>query len=183
MTSKAAAAANSKLSVFKKRADYLLFGALVLTVVIVIFLRLETFTSQNVTILENQRLIKQALNVSEQNSELILQNQQTIKRALNTTVSNSENLKRTQQAILDVNDNLFTVYTELVSLATHIDNNTDSNKMMAIQNREMLNFLRTSFDNEFMAELLQDRKMKQDSLDLILTRLANISAALSPPSR
>ena len=165
------------------KTDLLVLVGLILSLILFLTFATQNTSQQNQTILENQRLIKLALNASQQNSQLILQNQQAIKAALNTTVSNSESLKRTQQAILDVNDNLFTVYTELVSLATHIDNNTDSNKMMTLQNREMLNFLRTSFDNEFMAELLQDRKMKQDSLDLILTRLANISAALSPPSR
>lgn len=123
--------------------------------------------------------------MSEQNSELILQNQQAIKTSLNTSISNSENLKRTQDAILHVNDNLLTVYTRLLNLTSAIDANSHSNRAMTVQNKEMLNFLRTSFDNEFMAELLQDRKMKQDSLDLILTRLANMSANISAlvPSR
>jgi hypothetical protein len=165
------------------KTDLLVLIGLILSLILFLTFATQNTSQQNQTILENQRLIKLALNASQQNSELILQNQQAIKAALNTTVSNSESLNRTQQAILHVNDNLLTVYTKLLNLTNAIDVNSHSNRAMTVQNREMLNFLRASFDDEFMAELLQDRKMKQDSLDLILTRLANISAALSPPSR
>lgn len=120
--------AKMKTTIFKQRADYVVFGSLVLTLVIIVFLRLESFSSDNATILENQRLIKESLNASQTNTELIIQNQE-----------------QAQHAIQQNNE----IYLKLINLAQTIDDNTDSNRNMTIQNRAMITALSNSFTKGF----------------------------------
>ena len=61
-----------------KKADYLVFGGLVASLLVFLYLTSSGTSSQNITVLENQRLIKQALLITQNNSERIIDNQLNI---------------------------------------------------------------------------------------------------------
>lgn len=142
-----------------KKIDYFIFGGLTVSLILFLYLTSLTTSSQNATVLENQRLIRQALTITQNNSERIIENQKNIL-----------DISKTQDEFLNI-----------------INNNTASNRNMTIQNREMIAFLRDTLDEEFIAEYKQDQILTEQKLNIMLLRVTNGSERIldmlnKPPS-
>jgi amino acid transporter len=94
-----------------------------------------------------------------------------------------QNINNTQTGLIGLNDNLLTVYSRILGLANVIDNNTDSNRNMTIQNRQMISFLRDNFDEQFLAEYMTNNAYQQQTLDHIVRSVNNLSSVLKNMSK
>jgi amino acid transporter len=94
-----------------------------------------------------------------------------------------QNINETQNGLIGLNDNLLTVYSRILGLTNVIDNNTDSNRNMTIQNRQMISFLRDNFDEQFLTEYQINNAYQQQTLDNILRSLNNISSVVKNMSK
>lgn len=151
-------------TIFKKRKDYLIFGGLVLAVTLIIVLRLDATTQQNITVLENQELIKAGLNASQSNQELL-------KDAVERAEINTELILYNEQVVEEAINETKKVYEQIQLIAETIDNNTSSN-------REMISFIRNAFDEQFLAEYRQNQILEEQKHDIMLLRLTNGSQAI-----
>lgn len=68
-----------------KKVDYVIFGGLVVSLTLFLYVTSLITSSQNAAILENQRLIKNGINDTRQNSERIIDNQRNIIKLTNTS--------------------------------------------------------------------------------------------------
>lgn len=147
----------------------ILFSLIITGLIIAIGLRFESESAKVDELLTNQ--------------ELTLQNQALIYETLNQSEANSENINKTQAALLAVNENLLTVYTKILLISNTIDNNTDSNRNMTVQNRQMISFLRDNFDEQFIGEYTTNNAYQLQILDNILSKINNMSTTINNMSR
>jgi hypothetical protein len=158
-----------------KRIDYFIFGGLTISLILFLYLTSLSTSSQNTTVIENQRLIRQALTITQNNSERIIENQESI-------LNISKSLQRDRDLLLEHSDitaqNLQGQDEFQNQLLNIINNNTGSNRNMTIQNREMIQFLRDTLDEMFIAELKQNQILTEQKLDIMLLRLTNGSQGI-----
>lgn len=156
-----------------KKLDLLIIASLITALAVVLALRLESVNQQSTQIIINQELIKNASikaanasNYAERAAQYagvaaskaaeaadnILANQELIKTALNQSAENNENINRTQQALLDVNENLLTVYQHILTISIEIENNTNLHRDLARHDTDMLSFLRGAFNESYLED-------------------------------
>lgn len=119
-----------------KKIDYLIFIGLTISLVAFIYLTSITTSSQNLIVIENQGLIKKALNVTEANSERIIDNQHLIRQALNNTQRNSERIIENQKSILNISRGLQNDRDLLLEHSKEADHEQEENQNMI---KELLN--------------------------------------------
>lgn len=122
-----------------KRIDYVIFGGLVISLVLFLYLTSISTSVQNTTVIENQKLIRQSLNETQQNAHIARDSAEVAK-------NNSELILENQQAILNLSHGL--------SFHGNIT-------------REELSFLRNTFDEAFFRSVLDHENNTRQVLQKI----------------
>ena len=105
-----------------RKLDLLIVIGIIVSISIILGTRFETISEQTGK-------------VADQNA-LILENQELIKTAINQSTVNTIEIRNTQTAILKLNENLLTVYMKLLPFSERIENSTDSNSNITIHSTE-----------------------------------------------
>ena len=147
-----------------KKTDYLIFGGLVISLLMFLVLTSTNTTTQNLSILENQVLIKRGLNEAQNAAEEARNAAEEAQNATKIAKANSEIILDNQKTILEVAN----LTNELV----------EQHRERQDRGEQILDFLRTNFNEsylmreEFQYSQANESTKKLDTIVALLNKTA-----------